>query len=223
MSIPGPASIHTQCLFTSLPFWVPKDVERQPWEDTDGLHSPHPTMITFCNRSPVQMSRHLSSGLHRFVKDNTEVFPSETLMLILFNYGGDLAACVISNEDIKAALFLFYKANTEHGMPHLPPARATLESFERPASCKAPSFSWMRFNEPIDRGFPRARNATLAGLLGFQCQEDKARRGSAWLLSAFLGRFVMGVRTRLGGSEGMSLPPPSPAKNIPQTQLRKQS
>lgn len=98
-------------------------------------------------------------------------------------------------------------------MPHLPaPAPATLESFERPASCKAPSFSWMRFNEPIDRGFPRAPNATLAGLLGFQCQEDKARGGSAWLLSAFLGRFVMGVRRRLGSPEGMSLPPPSPAK-----------
>ena len=35
-------------------------------------------------------------------------------MLILFNYR-DLAACVISNEDIKATLFLFYKANTENG------------------------------------------------------------------------------------------------------------
>ena len=53
---------HTQCLFTHLPFWVPKDVQCQPWEDTDGRHSPHPTMIIFCNRSPGQMSRHLSSG-----------------------------------------------------------------------------------------------------------------------------------------------------------------
>ena len=97
--------------------------------------------------------------------------------------------------------------------PKLPPA--TLESFERPASCKAPSFSWMRFNEPIDRGFPRARNATLARLLGFQCQEDKARRGSAWLLNALLGRCVTGVRTRLGGSEGMSLPRPSAPRPPP--------
>ena len=98
--------------------------------------------------------------------------------------------------------------------PQLPPA--TLESFERPASCKTPSFSWMRFNEPLDRGFPRARNATLARLLGSQCQEDKAHRGSAWLLNAFLGRCVTGVRTRLGGSEGMFLPaPPAAPKQSP--------
>ena len=50
VSIPGPASLDTQFLFTSLPFWVPKGVQRQPWEDKHGLPSPHPKMIIFCYR-----------------------------------------------------------------------------------------------------------------------------------------------------------------------------